>query len=49
MITPDFRNLSPDEIRVMLVEAGPRLLATFPEKLAQYAENHLRSVGVDVL
>ncbi|MGV1754694.1 NAD(P)/FAD-dependent oxidoreductase [Agrobacterium sp. CG674] len=49
MIARDFRNLSPDEMHVMLVEAGPRLLATFPEKLAQYAENHLRNVGVDVL
>jgi NADH dehydrogenase len=48
MITRDFRDLAPDQMRVMLVEAGPRLLAAFPETLSKYTENHLRSIGVDV-
>lgn len=49
MITRDFRNLSPDHMRVVLVEAAPRLLGTFPETLADYAANYLRSCGVEVL
>ena len=30
----DFRAIDPTETRVLLVEAGPRVLATFPESLS---------------
>lgn len=48
MISRDFRNLRPDNLRVMLVEAGPRILAAFPEHLSAYAKSYLANIGVDV-
>lgn len=44
----DFRHLSPTCIKVMLVEAGPRLLAAFPEDLAAKAKASLEYLGVEV-
>lgn len=37
----DFRNVNPAEARVLLVEAGPRILASFPEALSRYAQRAL--------
>ncbi|EPE96619.1 NAD(P)/FAD-dependent oxidoreductase [Rhizobium grahamii] len=48
MISRDFRNLQPDNLQVILVEAGPRILAAFPEHLSVYAKSHLQKIGVDV-
>jgi NADH dehydrogenase len=48
MISSDFRHLHPDDLRVILVEAGPRLLAAFPEHLARYASKYLSRIGVEV-
>lgn len=48
MIARDFRNLSPSDMRVILVEAGDRLLAAFPEDLATYAQRHLESIGIEI-
>jgi NADH:ubiquinone reductase (H+-translocating) len=48
MISRDFRTLRPQHLRVMLVEAGPRLLAAFPEKLSEYARRYLEDIGVEV-
>jgi len=48
MISRDFRTLRPQHLRVMLVEAGPRLLAAFPEKLSEYARGYLEDIGVEV-
>jgi NADH dehydrogenase len=45
----DFRKIQPDKARVLLIEAGPRLLAAFPESLAEYAHRKLRQLGVTVL
>jgi NADH dehydrogenase len=45
----DFRNVDPARARVLLVEAGPRVLATFPEALSVYARNALERRGVEVL
>jgi NADH dehydrogenase len=45
----DFRNVDPARSRVMLVEAGPRLLAAFPEALSRYAKAALERRGVEVL
>ncbi len=45
----DFRNVDPTRARVMLVEAGPRVLAAFPEALSRYAQAALERRGVDVV
>lgn len=44
----DFREIDPTRTRVLLVEAGPRLLPTFPEGLSRYTESALRRLGVEV-
>lgn len=45
----DFRHLDPTSARVILIEAGPRILASFSDKLAKKAEKRLRSLGVEIL
>src|SRR5215217_1311969 len=47
-LPPDFRRVDPRASRVMLVEAGPRLLSAFPEALSRYAEQALRRMGIEV-
>ncbi len=49
LVSPGFRNISPSEIRVLLVENAPRILLSFPEDLAQAACESLRRIGVEVL
>ncbi len=44
----DFRHVRPEAARVILVEAGPRILANFPERLADYAQERLKDLGVTV-
>jgi NADH dehydrogenase len=44
----DFRNIDPKLTRVILVEAGPRILPMFSEQLASRAVRDLESVGVQV-
>ena len=44
----DFRTIDPAEARILLVEAGPRVLATYPEDLSEKARVQLASLGVDV-
>jgi NADH:ubiquinone reductase (H+-translocating) len=44
----DFRRIDPRASRVILVEAGPRLLPSFPETLSDYALRSLRNMGVEV-
>jgi NADH dehydrogenase/putative oxidoreductase len=45
----DFRNFDPAQARVLLVQAGPRLLPAFDPSLSQRAREALESVGVEVL
>jgi NADH:ubiquinone reductase (H+-translocating) len=45
----DFRAIDPTHARVVLVEAGPRLLAAFPERLSAEAKRALERLGVEVL
>jgi NADH dehydrogenase len=45
----DFRNVDPAQARVLLVEAGPRVLAAFPEALSRYAQAALERRGVEVM
>lgn len=44
----DFRRIDPREARVVLVEAGPRILTAFPESLSAYALRRLEALGVEV-
>jgi len=44
----DFRVIDPRQTRVLLVEAGPRLLANFPEELSRYTQRALERLGVEV-
>ena len=44
----DFRRIDPACARIILVEAGPRILATFSPNLGAYAERALTKLGVEV-
>jgi len=44
----DFRNIKPASARILLLEGGPHLLASFPEKLREAARQTLQRRGVDV-
>jgi NADH dehydrogenase len=44
----DFRNINPAHTRVMLIEAGKRILASFEESLAERAMRDLEGMGVQV-
>jgi NADH dehydrogenase len=45
----DFRRIDPMTSRIVLLEAGSRLLPAFPEHLARYAQTTLERMGVEVL
>jgi NADH dehydrogenase len=45
----DFRHIDPREARILLIEAGPRVLPAFPEDLSAYAEKSLRKMAVEVM
>ncbi len=45
----DFREIDPKRTRILLVEAGPRVLAAYSEDLSSSAEAQLHRLGVDVL
>jgi NADH:ubiquinone reductase (H+-translocating) len=44
----NFRRIDPTETRIVLVEAGPRVLATFDESLGRKAVERLEALGVEV-
>ena len=44
----DFRRIDPLQARIILAEAGPRILANFADELARKAQARLESVGVEV-
>ena len=45
---PDFRRIDTRKTRVVLIEAGPRILPSFPEDLASRATRDLKDLGVEV-
>jgi NADH:ubiquinone reductase (H+-translocating) len=47
-MTHEFRNIKPDESRIILIEGGPRVLPAYSEGLSQKAEQQLRRLGVEV-
>ena len=48
-LPPDFRNIDTQAARVVLIEAGPRVLAGFADDLSAYALRSLESLGVEVV
>lgn len=44
----DFRNIDTRKARVVLIEAGSRVLSNFPEELSAYAQRSLEKLGVEV-
>ena len=44
----DFRHIDPARTRIVLIEAGPRILAAFHESLARRATGDLERLGVQV-
>lgn len=49
VLASDFRHINPARTRIILVEAGPRVLAAYPEDLSHSAERQLRKLGVEVM
>src|SRR6202030_1813578 len=45
----DFRNIDPSAANILLVQAAPRILPTFPEELSRRAQQSLERIGVKVL
>ena len=45
----DFRHIDTRKARVVLIEAGPRVLAGFPDDLSAYANASLERLGVEVM
>jgi NADH dehydrogenase len=48
-LSRDFRHINPHTAHILLVEAGPRVLSGFPERLAAFAQHSLERMGVEVL
>ena len=44
----DFRHINPTEARIILVEGGPRVLASYPEDLSFKAEKLVKKLGVEI-
>jgi NADH dehydrogenase len=42
----DFRRIDPSDVRVLLLEGGPRLLSAFPDALSAHAYQDLQELGV---
>lgn len=47
-LAADFRRIDPTAARIVLVEAGPHVLPTFPLQQSDYARAMLEKAGVDV-
>ncbi len=49
VVAGNFRAIDPSRARIVLVEAGPRVLPTYAEDLSHSAERQLRRLGVEVM
>ncbi|WP_084659134.1 NAD(P)/FAD-dependent oxidoreductase [Thermogemmatispora onikobensis] len=47
-LASDFRTINPHSARIILVEAAPRILLSFPPELAEKARRALNRLGVEV-
>jgi NADH dehydrogenase len=48
-VVRDFRNFDPGQARIFLIEAGPRILPSFSERLAESARRQLEKLGVQTV
>ena len=48
VLVSDFRAIDPRTSRILLAEAGPRILPSYPEELSRKAEAQLARLGVEV-
>src|SRR6266516_709317 len=48
VLKSDFRRIDPAQARIVLIEAGPRILAHLPPKLSASAQRQLEKLGVQV-
>jgi NADH dehydrogenase len=48
VLNDEFRSINPRDAKVVLLEAGPRILASFPERLSASAVEQLGELGVEV-
>ena len=47
-IRREFRNIDPAQAKIILIEAGPKVLGPFDDKLSERAANDLKRLGVEV-
>ena len=47
-LAKDFRHIDPTAARIVLIEAGPRIMPTLPENLSEYVRRTLGNKGVEV-
>ncbi len=48
-LPPDFRHIDPRTARIVLIEAGPRLMPALPEDLSRYVQSTLARMGIEVM
>jgi NADH dehydrogenase len=48
VLKKDFKRIDPSHARVMMIEAGPRVLPQYSPKLSASAERQLKALGVEV-
>jgi NADH dehydrogenase len=48
VLQKDFKRIDPSQARVVMIEAGPRVLAQFSPELSASAERQLKAMGVEV-
>ncbi|WP_085785479.1 NAD(P)/FAD-dependent oxidoreductase [Ketogulonicigenium robustum] len=48
ILPTEFRRIDTNQTRIMLIEAGPRILPAFSENLSDYAAKSLTKLGVEV-
>jgi NADH dehydrogenase len=47
-LAEDFRHIDPRSVRIVLFEAAPRVLKTYPERLSEKARRYLEGLGIEV-
>ena len=47
-LNTEYRHIDPSKARIVLVDAAPRILAEFPQKLSNYAHKTLERLGIEV-
>nr|WP_321984753.1 NAD(P)/FAD-dependent oxidoreductase [uncultured Lichenicoccus sp.] len=47
-LSRDFRRIHAPDARIILCDAGPRVLAQFPQRLSDYAAKRLQSLGIEL-